>query len=113
MRTNCTVSIIDITRINYAISRMKFFEKFRADNRVANAGFVLETDEHHSFGRPGALTANDIARDADDPNMVYIVFAITDMEKAKARMESPELKKLMTDAGVDSEPKFVKYTLMN
>jgi len=54
-----------------------------------------------------------LARDIDDPNLVYIVFAITDMAKAKARMESEELKKIMTDAGVEGPPSFFFYTLDN
>ncbi|MFI5156997.1 MAG: hypothetical protein ACHQEM_12470 [Chitinophagales bacterium] len=45
-----------------------------------------------------------IARDLVDSNMVYLSFAVSDMAKAKAKMESPELKKIMNDAGVDSAP---------
>lgn len=45
-----------------------------------------------------------IARGVDDPNMVYVLFAVTDLAKAKARSASPELKKLMEDAGVDGPP---------
>jgi quinol monooxygenase YgiN len=52
-----------------------------------------------------------IARGVDDPNMVYIVFAVSDMAKAKARSESPELKKLMEGAGVDSKPVRTMYTI--
>lgn len=52
-----------------------------------------------------------IARGMDDPNMVYIVFAISDWEKANARMQSEELKKIMTDAGVEGEPTSFKYKL--
>jgi quinol monooxygenase YgiN len=52
-----------------------------------------------------------LARGVEDPNMVYIVFAITDMTKAKARINSPELKKLMTDAGVDKTPEITYYKL--
>ena len=54
-----------------------------------------------------------LARGADDPNMVYIVFAVTDAAKAKARTESEELKKLMTDAGVEGPPQAFFYTLDN
>lgn len=50
-----------------------------------------------------------LARGIDDPNMVYIVFAVTDMEKAKAAMGSEAKKKLMTDAGVDSAPQVFMY----
>jgi hypothetical protein len=45
-----------------------------------------------------------LARGIDDPNTVTLLFAITDMAKAKARIASEELKKIMTDAGVDSPP---------
>ncbi len=53
-----------------------------------------------------------LARGVDDPNMVYIVFAVTDMAKAKARMASPELKKVMTDAGVEGPPQIMFYRLV-
>jgi quinol monooxygenase YgiN len=45
-----------------------------------------------------------IARDLHDSNTVYIFFEVSDMAKAKTRMSSPELKKIMADAGVDSPP---------
>ena len=52
-----------------------------------------------------------IAQDIDDPNTVYVLFAVTDVAKAKARAASPELKKIMEDAGVDGPPTAVFYTL--
>ncbi len=51
-----------------------------------------------------------LARGIDDPNMVYMLFAISDMAKAKARFESEDLKKIMTDAGVDSAPSSFMFT---
>lgn len=56
------------------------------------------------------LIDRSLGRGVDDPNMLYIVFAISDMAKANARMQSPELKKIMTEAGVISAPKSVVYT---
>ena len=56
------------------------------------------------------LTDVVLARGIDDPNTVHIVFDITDMAKAKARMNSPELKKIMTDAGVEGAPKIEFFT---
>lgn len=50
-----------------------------------------------------------LARSIDDPNTVTLLFAITDMAKAKARVGSPELKKIMTDAGVDSDPQITWF----
>jgi quinol monooxygenase YgiN len=51
-----------------------------------------------------------LARSIDDPNTVHIVFDIKDMAKAKARISSPELKKLMTDAGVTGAPTIKFYS---
>ena len=62
-------------------------------------------EKRKSFG----IVDRALGRGLDDPNMVYIVFAISDWEKANARMSSEELKKLMTDAGVEGEPMFFKY----
>ncbi len=58
------------------------------------------------------LVDRGLARDIDNPNMVYVVFAISDMAKAKARATSPELKKIMTDAGVDGPPTIRWYRLV-
>lgn len=54
-----------------------------------------------------------LARGIDDPNMVYIVFAISDMAKAKARVNSPDLKKIMTEAGVTGPPQIIYYQLVD
>lgn len=53
-----------------------------------------------------------LGRSLVDSNMVFIVFAVTDKAKAKARLASPELKKVMTDAGVDSPPTIRWYRLI-
>jgi hypothetical protein len=50
-----------------------------------------------------------LAQAIGDSNTVHIVFDITDMAKAKARVNDPALKKLMTDAGVIGAPKIVFY----
>lgn len=45
-----------------------------------------------------------LARGIDDPNMVHIAFAVTDMAKAKAAIFSDDKKKLMMSAGVIGKP---------
>jgi hypothetical protein len=45
-----------------------------------------------------------MARGVDDPNLVHLVFAVTDMAKAKAAIASDAKKKLMADAGVEGKP---------
>lgn len=54
---------------------------------------------------------NDLAlgRGIDDPNMVHIVFEVTDISKAKARLLDPALKKIMKDAGVEGAPTITFY----
>ncbi len=52
------------------------------------------------------------ARNLHDSNTVSIFFEISDLAKAKARGSSPELKKIMTDAGVDSPPTIRWYKLI-
>jgi hypothetical protein len=61
-----------------------------------------------SFG----LVDRGMARSLVDSNMVYLTFAVTDLDKAKARAASPELKKIMTDAGVDSPPTMRWYKVV-
>lgn len=49
---------------------------------------------------------NDLAigRGIDDSNLVHLVFQVTDITKAKARLADPALKKIMMDAGVEGAP---------
>lgn len=51
-----------------------------------------------------------LGRGVDDPNLVHIVFVVSDMAKAKARLADPALKKIMTDAGVEGAPTITFYT---
>lgn len=51
-----------------------------------------------------------LARGIDDPNLVHIVFDVTDRAKAKAAIFSDEKKKLMMSAGVMGVPTIKFYT---
>jgi hypothetical protein len=46
-----------------------------------------------------------VASSASDPNDVHIAFETNDFAKAQKFMESPDLQKVMEQAGVISEPK--------
>lgn len=52
-----------------------------------------------------------MARSIDDPNTVTLVFAISDMKKAKAAMTSEAKKKIMMEAGVVGAPELFYYQL--
>lgn len=69
-------------------------------------------DEESMKGRAAyGIIDRGLARGSEDPNMVYVVFAIADLEKAKARGNSSELKELMAKAGVEGEVEMVMYNL--
>lgn len=51
-----------------------------------------------------------LARGVDDPNLIQIVFDITDMAKAKAAITSGDKKKLMISAGLMGKPSIEFYT---
>ncbi len=50
-----------------------------------------------------------LAQGIDDPNLVFIVFDIKDLVKAKARIGDQALRNLMMDAGVVGAPKIGFY----
>lgn len=61
-------------------------------------------DAGDSVRRANGLITRGIARNLQDTNTVSIFFEVSDLAKAKARTESPELKKKLEEAGVDSPP---------
>ncbi len=52
-----------------------------------------------------------LARNIDDPNIVNLVFVITDMAKAKAAIASEEKKNLMKSAGVEGKPRILFFKM--
>jgi len=50
------------------------------------------------------LTLLGMATGADNPNLVYMMFATSDIEPAKEMLADPEMKEVMDEAGVISEP---------
>jgi hypothetical protein len=54
-----------------------------------------------------------LARSIDNPNMVALLFAITDMKKAKTNITSEAKKKLMMDAGVEGAPEMFFYKIVD
>ena len=77
-----------------------------------NAWLKAYDAEGDSSRRNNGLIERGIARNLQDSNTVSVLFEVSDMAKAKARTASPELKKIMTDAGVDSPPTFRWYKLI-
>lgn len=61
--------------------------------------------------KANGLVDRGVGRGMDDPNMVYTFFAVTDWAKVNERLASDELKKIFTEAGVETAPTIVRYSL--
>ena len=66
-------------------------------------------DEDENIRSKADLELRAISTNADNPNMVNIMFATDDIEKAKEVINSDELRKRMTEAGVRTEPIFAVF----
>ncbi len=86
-------------------SPLQFTDGLAISHHVKNYDAWLKSyDSDEASRRSNGLIERGIARNLYDSNMVSILFEVSDMTKAKAVVASPELKKKMNDAGVDSPP---------
>jgi hypothetical protein len=58
------------------------------------------------------LSDRALSRDINDPNMVVLVFAVSDLAKAKAFGASKELKDKMKEGGVEGAPNVIFYNIV-
>ena len=70
-----------------------------------------EFDSHKQARMDAGLVDRSIGHSVDDNHLVTLVFAISDMAKAKAFMASKDLKDKMAAAGVVGPPSFFYYTV--
>mgnify|MGYP001820769532 CR=1 FL=1 len=64
-------------------------------------------DDHESARREGAAAlAHHINRAEDDPNLVTIFIATSDIDKARAFTASDDLREIMEEVGVTGPPEF-------
>ena len=61
-------------------------------------------DTEATINQDAGLTEMHVFQSLEDPNEVVLLFAIADLDKAKARMSSPELRATMQNAGVLGQP---------
>ena len=104
-----TIDFVDVVRNDD--SEIPQMERLMVKHHVKDFGAWLKVydkegkDTRATYG----LVDRALCRGVDDSNMVYVVFAVTDMTKAMERGNSEELKKLMDEAGVDSAPEMFAY----
>jgi len=77
-----------------------------------NAWLKVFDAEGGSVRASNGMVDRSLARSLVDSNMIYVTFAVTDTAKARARSKSPELKKIMDSAGVDSPPTIRWYRIV-
>ncbi len=73
-----------------------------ADYDTWKAGF----DEDEDARRAAGFLGHHINRAEDDPNLISVYLALTDLEQAKAMATDDRLKDIMQSAGVISAPEF-------
>ncbi len=61
-------------------------------------------DAHKPERGKRGVTDNQLFQDADDPNMVTILFDAEDIQRAKEFTHSDEVREIMQKAGVVSKP---------
>lgn len=110
----------DVMTKNGVISKpnIEFFHVIRFNPNSREKNWVIITHKVKDFdawlkvydgeGTAKRLSNGEVdvalARGIDDPNLVHVVFDITDMTKAKADIYSDAKKKLMMSAGVTGTP---------
>jgi quinol monooxygenase YgiN len=104
--------IIYVDIVRFEESPAEFKDRIRVSHKVKDfdAWLKVYDTEGTETRTSNGLIERAISRNIDDPNMIYVTFAVSDMAKAKARLKDPALKKIMTEAGVISEPTFDFYT---
>jgi quinol monooxygenase YgiN len=107
-----TIAFANIIRLDSSMLDIK--DRVRVTHRVKDfdAWLKVYDGEGKETRAANGIIDRSISRGIDDPNLVTIVFAISDMAKAKARMDAPELKALMMTAGVEGAPSFFFYKLV-
>jgi quinol monooxygenase YgiN len=101
---------VDVVRFEESPTEIK--DRIRISHKVKNFDTWLKTydAEGTETRSSNGLIERAITRNIDDPNLIHLTFAVSDMAKVKARLKDPTLKKIMTEAGVISEPVFEFYT---
>lgn len=96
-------------------SKINLKDRLMVTHRVKDFDAWLKVYDAEGINKrmEDGLIDRGMARSIDDPNVVSLVFAISDLEKAKARINSEAMKKLMMEAGVEGEPQLFFYKLVD
>jgi len=94
-------------------SKINSKDRLMVTHRVKDFDIWLKVYDTEGMAKrmEDGLVDRGIARSIDDPNMVTVVFAISDLEKVKASIASEAKRNLMKEAGVEGAPQMLFYKL--
>ena len=94
-------------------SKTDIKDRLMVTHRVKDfdAWLKVYDDEGTTKRMEEGLIERGMARSLEDPNIVTVVFAISDVEKAKASISSEAKKKMMTESGVEGAPQIFYFKL--
>ena len=61
-------------------------------------------DSHAEAQRQSGLRIEKVLRNLDDPNEVVLLFTVTDLDKARAFVSSPEVPRAKAESGLVDRP---------
>jgi hypothetical protein len=99
-----SVKFIKVLRMSEAIAKPSDFAEITHKVKDFDAWLKVFDAEGSAVRANDGLEDGVLARGIDDPNLVYLVFKITDLAKAKAAFVNPARQKIMHDAGVIGKP---------
>lgn len=94
------------TNTNVSVNRVRITHKVKDWD-----AWKKEFDSHKQVRMDAGLIDRSVGHAIDDNHMVSLVFAISDMAKAKTFMDSKDLKDKMTAAGVVGPPTIFYYSV--
>jgi len=99
-----SVLFVKVLRMSKAIQMPGDFAEVIIKIKDFDSWIKVFDEEGAAMRIKDGLVDGVLARGIDDPNMILLVFKITNLEQAKAAMIDPARKKLMQKSGVISEP---------
>lgn len=102
-----TFSFIDVQMMDTSVNAQT---RVRVTHKVKDwDAWKKEFDTHKQARMDAGLTDRSVGYEVGDNHMVTMVFAVSDMKKAKDFMNSKDLKDKMAAAGVEGPPSFFYY----
>jgi hypothetical protein len=99
-----TILFIKVLRMSKAIQMPSDYAEVTLKVKDYDSWIKVFDGEGAAMRAKDGLMDGVLARGIDDPNLVYLVFKITNLEQAKAALINPARKKLMQKSGVMGEP---------